>query len=145
MGAGRPGAYVLGLRMDQDWRGSVGRLGVVAVPAGAAAYVGSAMGGLDARIRRHLRPQKPLRWHIDWLTTSCSPVGAVAVPSDERIECLLAADLRRRGWLEGPRGFGSSDCRCRTHLLLGGDGSDLQGISDHLPRQWRDRAYLVLP
>ena len=33
-------------------------------PAGYYVYVGSAMGGLDQRIRRHLSREKRKRWHI---------------------------------------------------------------------------------
>lgn len=145
MGSREPGAYVLLVRLAEPWAGTVGRLGLVDLPAGTVAYVGSAMGGLDARVARHLRREKPLRWHIDALTASCAPLGAVAVASEARIECRLAAAMARTGWLLGPRGFGCSDCRCITHLFLGGEDRDLQGIRDRLPIGWRKRARIIVP
>lgn len=79
-------------------------------------YCGSAYGpgGLRARIARHLRPAKMIRWHIDRLT-SCGRVrGAWIFPDGD--ECALARALAH---LPAPiEGFGSSDCpHCRSHLF----------------------------
>ncbi len=143
MPRGTPGAYVLLIWVGEDWHGTIGSLGHVEVPAGWAAYVGSAMGGLEARVNRHLRHERVLRWHIDWLTMYWPAQGAVAVPSESRIECALARALEAAGWARGPRGFGASDCRCSGHLLLGGERRDLQGIRDCLPVEWQGDARLV--
>ncbi|MBD3177394.1 MAG: DUF123 domain-containing protein [Armatimonadia bacterium] len=137
------GGYVLLVRLAQPWRAEVGRLGTVEVPAGGAVYCGSALRGLRARICRHLRPEKTLRWHIDWLTTASRPVGAIAIPSRINIECRLRRSLRRRGWRDGPPGFGASDCTCPTHLLLGGDNHGLEDILAGLPARWRERARII--
>jgi Uri superfamily endonuclease len=40
----------------------------------------------------------------------------VAADTDERLECPLADILAGKG-LEAVAGFGSSDCRCRSHLF----------------------------
>lgn len=63
----------------------IGALGTFQLPKGKLAYVGSARGpgGLLARIRRHFKRGKPLRWHIDYLTESdfIRVEGALAIPS----------------------------------------------------------------
>jgi Uri superfamily endonuclease len=84
---------------------------------GTYCYVGSAFGpgGLGARISRHLRPEKPLQWHIDDLTTSTHFVPRGVYASCKRAECDLAGRLA--GIFSGHDGFGSSDCRCPTHLF----------------------------
>ncbi|MBU7005001.1 MAG: DUF123 domain-containing protein [Theionarchaea archaeon] len=84
---------------------------------GIYCYVGSAFGpgGLKARVSRHLRHEKPLRWHIDYLTTSSHFVPRKVFASDKRAECDLAFLLAEI--FRGHSGFGSSDCRCPTHLF----------------------------
>ena len=47
----------------------VGALGEVSLEPGWYLYVGSARRHLEARLRRHLRPEKRRRWHIDYLLT----------------------------------------------------------------------------
>jgi histidyl-tRNA synthetase len=84
-------------------------------------YCGSAYGpgGLRARLARHMRRGKSLRWHVDRLTEAGRVAGAWVVPDGD--ECALAASLAH---LPAPvAGFGSSDCRrCRSHLFLWNDG-----------------------
>ena len=46
---------------------SVGKFGLCNFPAGEYIYTGSARQHIDARIARHLRTEKALRWHIDYL------------------------------------------------------------------------------
>jgi Uri superfamily endonuclease len=84
---------------------------------GIYCYVGSAFGpgGIGARVSRHLRPEKPLQWHIDYLTTSAHFVPRAVFASDQRAECDLAGRLA--GIFDGHPGFGASDCRCPTHLF----------------------------
>lgn len=84
---------------------------------GRYCYVGSAFGpgGLRARISRHLRENKPTKWHIDTLT--CSPgFRAITIfASGEGLECEIAGEISRS--CEGHPGFGASDCGCPTHLF----------------------------
>ncbi|MCK4723194.1 MAG: GIY-YIG nuclease family protein [Dehalococcoidia bacterium] len=96
----------------------VGKLGEFAFPTGYYIYVGSARGGLFQRVRRHLREDKRLRWHIDYLLEHAKVVEVWYVLGDERRECLWASTTK-----EMPQaqiiipGFGSSDCRCPSHLI----------------------------
>jgi len=50
-----PGTYVLVLVIEQDMQIEVGALGTLFFRAGHYLYVGSALGGLGARLARHLR------------------------------------------------------------------------------------------
>lgn len=117
-----PGTYVLFLRLAgrDDVELGVGRLGRVAFPAGLYAYVGSARGpgGLAARLARHLRPDKPLHWHIDHLTAVARITEVWCMVGDAHRECTWATALDTwSGAQVVAPGFGASDCRCRTHLF----------------------------
>ena len=111
------GSYVLLVFLDNRAFISVGRLGTFAFPRGYYLYAGSALGGLRGRINRHLKKQKKLHWHIDYLLVQARIVEVWVVFGVERLECLLAqAALNLPGATIPVAGFGSSDCRCRTHL-----------------------------
>lgn len=110
----RPVSYQLVLRLAEPLSLQVGRLGTVTLPAGRYVYTGSARRALEKRIARHLRADKPRRWHIDWLTTA-SGVTIERVVRSVRDECALNRATRGRVVVHG---FGSSDCRagCGAHL-----------------------------
>ncbi len=110
-----PGSYVLIIALDRDLTLVVGALGEITFLSGAYAYVGSAMSGLDARIARHLREEKSLHWHIDYLLQYAEVVDVLRVESEEHLECEIAATLAQR--LESVPGFGCSDCACASHLF----------------------------
>jgi Uri superfamily endonuclease len=116
----RSGTYALLLRLERDCALTVGRLGRFRFPAGMYVYVGSARGpgGLSARVARHLRSPKPLRWHIDYLRPYARPVSAWFAEGDRRQECAWATVLTRLpGAVVPAPGFGASDCRCPAHLI----------------------------
>ncbi len=112
------GLYVLLFELVEEYRGPLGRRGLVDLPAGVYAYVGSAWGpgGLAARLRRHLcRGARRLWWHIDYLSTwrGYRGLGAVVCPgAARRLEPLLAAVLAAsRVFRSLGRGLGGSDDR----------------------------------
>lgn len=75
------------------------------------------MSDLSARLARHQRKTKKLHWHIDYLIAKADRIIPIPIRSSERLECGIAEALS--AILEpGPGGFGSSDCRCATHLLF---------------------------
>jgi sugar fermentation stimulation protein A len=111
------GVYIAVFVLDRRRRIGVGRLGRFAFPAGVYLYVGSAQRGLDARLRRHARRRKALRWHVDYLSTRARMLGAVVVGGPKARECELARRLARH-FGRHVRGFGASDCRCGGHLFL---------------------------
>ena len=116
----RPGTSVLVLRLSSPVAITVGQLGCFEFPAGWYAYAGSAQGpgGLGARLSRHVRSPKTLHWHIDYLRTHAAPVEIWHVGGGGKRECAWANALSRlpAASLPVPR-FGSSDCRCPTHLV----------------------------
>ena len=113
-----PGTYILLLRLLRETTVQIGRLGLHRFETGYYAYAGSALSGLEGRIGRHLRSGKANRWHIDYLREATMVHGVWVLPGAERKECSLATELLRMpGAQPGPRGFGSSDCCCRTHLV----------------------------
>lgn len=89
------------------------------LPKGVYIYVGSAFGsgGIKARVGRHLKRNKKLHWHIDYITTSqgFEPIGVIPFYG-KRWECKLARFLGK--FLKTIEGFGSTDCSCRGHLFL---------------------------
>jgi Uri superfamily endonuclease len=118
------GLYLLVIRLDAAVQLTVGRHGTFPLDPGLYVYVGSARRGLSKRVERHCRPEKPLRWHIDYLTTH--PRATVVATAQIRYrdpreaeECRLNRAVGR--WLEATTpipGFGASDCRqgCPAHL-----------------------------
>lgn len=119
------GLYVVWLRLSAPCKVRIGALGAMQFQPGIYAYVGSAQRNRDARIRRHLRLDKPLRWHFDYLRP-CGTVVAVSLAEGDRAgECILAERLRVQAGaaIEHPR-FGASDCRCPGHLLYRSEAPD---------------------
>lgn len=113
-----PGGYALVIRLDEERTLRVGRLGRIEFPAGLYVYLGSALGGLAPRIRRHLRRRKKRHWHIDALTAAARPTEVWLAESETRVECAWArAALDTAGASAPAPRFGASDCRCRSHLV----------------------------
>lgn len=113
----RKGTYLLFLCFREPHTISVGSLGTLNVGAGEYCYVGSAMNGLESRLERHMRKEKKMHWHIDRLTVQADTTEAY-VPSEPTGECVLSAAAGDSGCIPVFEGFGSSDCRCRTHLFM---------------------------
>ena len=113
-----PGSYLLLLELPEAREIEVGKLGTFAFSAGWYVYAGSAMSGIEQRVSRHLRPSAVRRWHLDYLRAFAPIREVLRFPGTERRECELAATLLRLpgAAVPAPR-FGSSDCRCRTHLV----------------------------
>ena len=111
------GVYVLVLRRRPPAvRATVGALGAVLFEPGYYCYVGSARAGLRARLERHLRREgKRRRWHIDYLRELAEPVAALCWTGRGVGECELSRRVRALAD-EAVAGFGSSDCRCASHL-----------------------------
>lgn len=97
----------------------VGQLGVFDFPAGRYVYTGSARRGLEARIARHLRRDKRLRWHIDYLLDAAQ----ARVSGVERFPGAECAVNQRTAGEVVVTGFGASDCRagCGSHLKFVGE------------------------
>ena len=136
-----PGAYTLFIDLKRPLSLDATALGPQALAPGRYAYCGSAYGpgGLRARLGRHLRRDKALRWHVDHLTAA-GRVFAVGLAPGGR-ECALVAALGRQAGVDVPLlGFGSSDCRrCPAHLLRLGPTADLDRLTRGLELVWIDK------
>jgi Uri superfamily endonuclease len=113
-----PGVYALWLRLQRPLRLNVGALGEVPFRAGHYLYLGSAGSGLRRRLKRYLQGCAHVFWHIDHLLPHVTLI-AICLRKNLRLsECELRRRLAAPPHIqEGPPGFGSSDCRCSTHLL----------------------------
>lgn len=107
-------SYQLVIDVERPLHLQVGRLGKFDVAPGRYVYTGSARRAFEARIARHLRADKPLRWHIDYLLTSRG-VHIAQVRRSHQAECELQQATRGIATMPG---FGASDCRsgCGSHL-----------------------------
>jgi Uri superfamily endonuclease len=117
----RKGTYVLRICLGTDTEIQVGALGTLFFEKGIYCYVGSAMGGLDQRLRRHLSKDKRMKWHIDYLTMAVDSVSAFESYPQFIPECDLAHMCLDVGMTGMHKGFGCSDCRCLTHLFKATD------------------------
>jgi Uri superfamily endonuclease len=114
------GVYVLILALDSDRWITVGRLGRLRFSRGTYAYVGSAFGpgGLAARLGHHLKISAKPHWHIDAFRRQ-TDIVEVWYSEGRRCEHLWARVAAELPEAATPiAGFGSSDCRCRSHLIF---------------------------
>ncbi len=111
--------YQLTIQLSSAARIEIGKLGIFDFPAGRYIYTGSAKRNLEARIARHLRQDKILRWHIDYLLAA-PEVVMVGVERFSQAECELNQQTSGQVLIAG---FGASDCRngCGSHLKLIGE------------------------
>ena len=120
----------------------VGVLGPVAFPKGFYAYCGSAMVGLAARINRHLRRKKKVRWHVDYLLAKGRITKVLSAETNERLECQLAKGLGNA--FNHYPGFGSSDCGCPSHLFFSEELPVLQEKAVEVFRRLQQSAELII-
>ncbi len=109
------GAYIITGLLRGARTIEIGSLGRISLKKGYYLYIGSAMNSLSSRIKRHLRKEKTIRWHIDYLIPYLQDIKAIPIQSSEDLECLLSESLSSisEGYIKG---FGSSDCNCESHL-----------------------------
>jgi Uri superfamily endonuclease len=119
------GAYILYIDVKRSLSLPVGSLGIVSLPAGRYAYVGSARSGIAARVARHRRlaEQKAgkVHWHIDYVLVHPQVHWAGEGVIEDGVECALSHQIAMKEGVTVPApGFGSSDCRfgCEAHLYL---------------------------
>ena len=112
------GIYVLIILLDAPRVIDVGSLGKLAFRRGYYTYTGSAMGSVTPRLRRHMASVKTLHWHVDFLLKHASLEYVLLLPLLDKLECEINAAIQNRPEQVNPVfRFGSSDCRCLTHLF----------------------------
>lgn len=125
------------LMVRRDLRIRVGSLGVIEFKKGYYVYVGSGQINLEKRVQRHKRKIKKVKWHIDYLTAS-SDVKVMEVAAYElpkKYECVLAGMLKDM-MFKPVKGFGSTDCRCISHLY------EIDGDFDQIIDEVSDKVHV---
>ena len=116
-----PGTYTLILVSSLEKPISIGKLGTLLLEPGFYAYIGSAFGpgGLKARISHHRKFSNRPHWHLDYLGSTLR-LCEIWYSYDQihREHQWAAVHAQTRGALTPLPGFGSSDCRCLSHLFF---------------------------
>jgi Uri superfamily endonuclease len=123
------GIYVLIIKIEEKIAPRIGALGRTVFSPGLYAYVGSAQSNLGQRISRHLRKDKLLFWHIDYLLNDNEVEISKVFFKNKALrieECRIADLLKSKG--EQIKCFGSSDCKCGGHLFHIEDSDFLNDI-----------------
>ncbi len=118
------GTYVLLIELLKGQKIRIGKLGTMEFRNGYYAYVGSAFNGLEHRISRHLKDNKKLFWHIDFLLQQGTICEIYYKPSTKKEECEIAKNLADE--FSSLKNFGSSDCKCNSHLFFNNQIGRLQ-------------------
>ena len=120
------GIYTLLLFLPKQVTLTIGKLGKQRFPMGYYTYTGSALGkgasSLKHRIARHLRKEKRMFWHIDYLLAdeNVSVEAVIVAETNQNMECKTNQHIKTiMGAKVQVKGFGASDCRknCKSHLL----------------------------
>jgi Uri superfamily endonuclease len=95
----------------------IGKLGQIIFSPGWYAYVGSAMNNIEKRVKRHLSDKKRYHWHIDYFLEHAQIKKVFYKNNNIPEECDIANMFFEN--IQSIPGFGSSDCRCVSHLFHG--------------------------
>ena len=109
------GSYVLITSLSESLPIAIGNLGTLYFSHGFYAYIGSALRGYKSRLKHHLSREKRPHWHIDYLLQIATIRDIIICKSIARTECRIAGVLSTK--FESVSGFGTSDCRCKSHLF----------------------------
>ena len=94
-------------------------MGEISFKEGNYTYIGSANGCLGTRLQRHLRKEKRIFWHIDYLLENQKVKILQIWTIDKKVECQTTEVLCQDPAIKIiKKGFGSSDCKCLTHLFF---------------------------
>ena len=112
------GVYCLLINCRKTQSIRIGRLGVIHFPKGFYLYIGSALNGIEKRVSRHLKKRKNKFWHIDYFLSSrnVNIDYVYSLESNKKMECNIAEKVGTIA--KALAGFGSSDCKCRSHLFF---------------------------
>ncbi|MCR4318851.1 MAG: GIY-YIG nuclease family protein [Candidatus Brocadiaceae bacterium] len=121
------GIYCLTIKLLKKHNIRVGCLGTFRFPRGFYVYVGSAQNNLEDRIERHLRQDKKMHWHIDYLLHYGQVTCVHTYAGEKHTECMLSQKIRNIKNVQIlVNGFGSSDCSCTSHLYFFQDNPDFR-------------------
>jgi len=115
------GSYILLMCIQKPSTVEIGKKGTMRLQPGFYLYVGSAFGpgGLRARVGRHARDEKPLRWHIDYLRQKARLVAVYFSTDEGHLEDDWAESVQAWPGVRVPMsGFGASDSHVLSHLFF---------------------------
>jgi Uri superfamily endonuclease len=112
------GIYILVLYLRLNKKLTIGSLGDVFLKKGYYLYVGSAVGsgGISGRLKHHISKTSNPHWHIDYLKNESSIVDIYFSEGSKELE-HFAADKLSLKFISPINKFGSSDCKCYSHLF----------------------------
>lgn len=151
-GLSTSGVYTLILHVQKEATLTIGRLGTHKFPRGYYSYTGSALGkkssNLKHRISRHLRKEKRMFWHIDYLLAdeNVSVEAVVAAETNKDMECRLNGYMKKMKGAKIPvNGFAASDCRknCGSHLLYFPDTENPDCLAQKLVKHLESSADIL--
>ena len=107
------------INVEKESMIDIGSLGKIQFPKGYYVYIGSAQNSLEKRIHRHCSKNKKIRWHIDYLVSKnkVKITNVYFKIAGKAEECKTAQKIADISTAEPIKGFGSSDCRCMSHLF----------------------------
>ncbi|MFW6176631.1 MAG: GIY-YIG nuclease family protein [Thermoplasmatota archaeon] len=120
------GIYTLVIELKENKVIEVGAIGNINFDKGYYVYVGSAQNGLEARIERHLRDEKKIHWHIDYLLKESEIINIFVTDGDKELECKVADYLSHL--IDPISDFGCSDCKCFSHLFYSENLDNLMNL-----------------
>lgn len=114
------GTYVViaGLEIEKYIR--VGKIGTFCFQPGFYAYAGSAFGpgGLMSRIMHHIRISSKPHWHMDYFRREAKICEIWLCYDQKPLEHVFADTFLAMDSCSVPaKRFGSSDCKCISHLF----------------------------
>ena len=113
------GIYQLLIELPRSCVIEVGNLGEIEFSQGLYIYTGSAKANLRERISRHFREEKRFHWHIDYLLREGEIIAYNLQKYGLGLECKTNLNTRNpRPTAKFIPGFGSSDCKCVSHLVF---------------------------
>lgn len=108
--------YILILQLKSDLSINIGSLGLINFKKGYYIYIGSAKRNINSRVERHLKREKKLHWHIDYLTNNKSFEIKFVYLIENYKECEISKIFNQDSFIF-IKNFGSSDCKCKSHLF----------------------------
>lgn len=108
--------YILILKLNENLSIEIGKFGNINFKKGFYIYIGSGKRNIKKRVERHIKKEKKAHWHIDYLTINKNFSINEIYFIDKIKECEVA-EIFMKNNIAYIKNFGSSDCKCKSHLF----------------------------
>jgi Uri superfamily endonuclease len=117
------GIYILEFHSSRSFSIELKKFRNIRFKKGFYYYIGSAQKNLNSRIERHLKKDKKLHWHIDYITSlPFIKIFEIKILPDfsKEFECRVVNYINVNYEASFPaKKFGNSDClNCHSHLIF---------------------------